>query len=291
MPTACDPVFRTSVPMMVMRVRMLTINPRNSIAAALLSRHLYPGVGVYQRKPFTRCRLVRSFPTPIDSGLMAAHHLRIGLCLLGLTLPGTAFGQAVPGDSTVQSSRDSAPAQTDSAADSAPTRDSASSADTTRSPSDSSPPATRENPSGAPGEQSATDTARSGGAGDSIKPAAAVTPLPTDSILSTACSGSAGSTTTAPDLLVVTFTPESGRAERAAAAKSVRGKLLGQVPSEPGAYYLSVPSGGQEYRLRAAADQLVLQPQVRQVGTRACPPAPPPDTTRPGPTTQPPPER
>ena len=41
--------------------------------------------------------------------------------------------------------------------------------------------------------------------------------------------------TTAPDLLVVIFTPESGRAERAAVAKSVGGKLLGQVASEPGA--------------------------------------------------------
>ena len=97
--------------------------------------------------------------------------------------------------------------------------------------------------------------------------------------------------TTAPDLLVVIFTPESGRAERAAVTKSVRGKLLGQAASEPGAYYLWVPSQGQEYRLRAAADQLIQLPQVRQVGTRACPPAPPADTARPGPTTQPPPER
>ena len=44
MPPACDPVFRTSVPMMVMRVRSFR-QTRNSIAADLLTRHLDPGVG------------------------------------------------------------------------------------------------------------------------------------------------------------------------------------------------------------------------------------------------------
>src|SRR6188508_3189218 len=44
MPPACDPVFRTSVPMMVMRGRSFR-QSRNSIAADLLTRHLYPGVG------------------------------------------------------------------------------------------------------------------------------------------------------------------------------------------------------------------------------------------------------
>ncbi len=216
---------------------------------------------------------------------MAVHYIRIALCLLGLTTPGTAFGQTPAGDSTARSPRDSSPALTDSAANSASTGDSAS-ADTTRSASDSSQPATRENPAGAPGEQGAPDTARARGAVDSIKPAAAAAPPPTDSILSSACSSSAGPTSTAPDLLVVTFTPETGKADRAAAARSVKGRLLGQAVSEPGAYYLWVPAAGQEYRLRAAADQLIQQPQVRQVGSRACPPAPPADTTRPGPTTR-----
>ncbi|MFL5531466.1 MAG: hypothetical protein ACJ8BC_05780 [Gemmatimonadales bacterium] len=195
------------------------------------------------------------------------------------------MGQTQAGDSTLQAPRDSSPAPTDTAANGASTGDSAS-ADTTRSSSDSSRPETRENAAGAPGEQGASDTTRVRGAVDSTQPAPAATPLPKDSILSTACTGFAGPVTTAPDLLVVIFTPESGRAERTAAVKSVRGKLLGQVASEPGAYYLRVSSGGQEYRLRAAADQLILQPQVRQVGTRACPAAPPPDTTRPKPTTQ-----
>ena len=74
---------------------------------------------------------------------------------------------------------------------------------------------------------------------------------------------------------MVVFAPEAGAAERAAAAKNVDGTLLGPVTSgEPGAYYLSVPSGGEEYRLRAAADQLIQSGKVRQVGTRACPPIP-----------------
>src|SRR5918994_6824101 len=86
---------------------------------------------------------------------------------------------------------------------------------------------------------------------------------PVDSVLSAACGGSAGSTTIARNLLVVVFAPEAGSAERAAAAKSVDGKLVGSA--EPGAYYLQVPARGQEHLLRAAADQLVQLAYVRQV--------------------------
>ena len=92
---------------------------------------------------------------------------------------------------------------------------------------------------------------------------------PVDSVLSAACGEAAGSTTIARDLLVVVFAPEAGPAERAAAAKSVDGKLVGSA--EPGAYYLKVPARGQEHLLRAAADQLVQLAYVRQVGSRACP--------------------
>jgi hypothetical protein len=82
--------------------------------------------------------------------------------------------------------------------------------------------------------------------------------------------------TVARDLLVVVFAPEAGAAERAAAAKSVDGTLLGRVASgAQGAYYLRVPGGGEEYRLRAAADQLILLDKVRQVGSRTCPRPPP----------------
>ena len=213
---------------------------------------------------------------------MALHHLHIALCFLSLAAPVTVMGQSQAGDSAARSPQDSSPAQSDSAARSTSTPDSGS-ADTTRTLSDTSQPAT-----GASGYRGAPDTARARGAVDSIQPAAAT---PKDSILSTACSGSAGPNATAPNLLVVIFTPESGRAERASVTKSVKGKLLGQVASQPGAYYLWVPSQGQEFRLRAVADQLIRHPLVRQVGSRVCPPAPPADTTRPGATTQRPPER
>ena len=99
---------------------------------------------------------------------------------------------------------------------------------------------------------------------------------PVDSVLSAACGGAAGSTTIARNLLVVVFAPEAGSAERAAAAKSVDGKMLGSA--EPGAYYLQIPARGQEHLLRAAADQLVQLGYVREVGSRACPPVRPEPT-------------
>jgi hypothetical protein len=98
---------------------------------------------------------------------------------------------------------------------------------------------------------------------------------PGDSVLIAACTAPSGSASVARDLLVVVFTPEAGKRERAAAAKSVAGKLLGPVTSEPGAYYLRVPADGQEHRLRVAADQLIQLAQVKQVGSRACPPPSP----------------
>jgi hypothetical protein len=138
--------------------------------------------------------------------------------------------------------------------------------------------------------RSRTDTARSSKTRDSTQAAPAVPPAPGDSVLRSACQGT-GPSSIARDLLVVVFAPETGAAQQAATAKRVGGKLLGRVgPSEPGAYYLRLPSGGGEFGLRAASDQLIQQPQVRQVGSRACPPALPPDTTPPGPSTQQPPE-
>jgi hypothetical protein len=80
----------------------------------------------------------------------------------------------------------------------------------------------------------------------------------------------------ASDLLMIVFGAEATAEDRTAAVRTVKGKLLGPVgPDEPGAYYLRVPSGGDESRLRAAADQLALLSQVRQVGSRACPTAEP----------------
>jgi hypothetical protein len=68
---------------------------------------------------------------------------------------------------------------------------------------------------------------------------------------------------------VVVFAAEAGAAERAAAARTVNGKLMGRA--EPGGHYLQVPTRGNEAGLRIAANQLSLLPQVRQVGSRACP--------------------
>ena len=304
MPPACDPVFRTSVPMIVMRVSKAYGQPapqyscRPACSPPLAPAASSRGVETHSASRSLAVDL-NGRSQPIDSGPMSVYNMCIVLCLLALSPRGPALGQSQAGDSTVRSPRDSSPIKADSAATSGSTGDNASSADTIRSASDTSQPATGEKPAGAPGEQGGRDTAGARGAVDSIKPgavdsikpAAAATPLPTDSILSTACSASAGPTSTAPDLLVVIFTAETGSADRAAVAKSVKGRLLGQAVSEPGAYYLWVPAEGQEHRLRAAADQLVRSPAVRQVGSRACPPAVPADTTRPGPTTQPLPER
>jgi hypothetical protein len=175
-------------------------------------------------------------------------------CLLGLGLlvvPPVLVGQ-------VPDSGNPAPAAADSQPASRP--DSTLAADSTRARPDTVPPKT-------PGSSPMTGTT-------------AARPEPADSILSAAC-GAAGSTSVARDLLVVVFAPEARAAERAAVAKTVNGKLLGPVTSgEPGGYYLRVPSGGNEYRLRLAADRLILLDMVRQVGSRNCPPLQPSDTAR-----------
>lgn len=119
--------------------------------------------------------------------------------------------------------------------------------------------------------------ADSGSTMDSTRASATATAptAPADSILRAACGGPAGQTTVARDLLVVVFAPEARRADRAAAARSVDGTLLGPVVSgDPGAYYVGVPSGGEEWRLRLAADRLIQVEVVRQVGSRACPQIP-----------------
>jgi hypothetical protein len=149
-------------------------------------------------------------------------------------------------------------------------------------------------PSDTPGEVNrppvAPDSLPSKGEADSTKTKADTTRkadssaallAPRDSILTAACTTPSGSASVARDLLVVVFTPDASQRERTAAAKHVAGKLLGPVRSgEVGAYYLRVPTGGQEFRLRAAADELARLAQVQQVGSRACPPSAP--SGRPG---------
>ena len=187
--------------------------------------------------------------------------------LLGLSLlmvPRVTSGQAPASDSTAVKP-DSQPALTDSG-------------QTTPASSDTAQRAHPDSASKTDSTRAAFDTAHPPGAGKATTSDTATRPAaPRDSILGAACSGSTGRATVARDLLVVVFSPEAGAAERAAAARKVDGKLLGRVTSgEPGAYHLRVPSGGggEEYRLRAAADQLILLDVVRQVGSRACPPPP-----------------
>jgi hypothetical protein len=151
-------------------------------------------------------------------------------------------------------------------------------------PGEANPPATPDSlrPSGTIDTSKANTDTTKGNPGTARKAdSSAASSAPRDSVLIAACSTPSGSASVARDLLVVVFAPEAGKRERAAAAKSVAGKLLGPVSSEPGAYYLRVPAEGQEFRLRVAADQLIQLAQVKQVGSRACPPPSP--TGKPGP--------
>lgn len=151
-------------------------------------------------------------------------------------------------------------------------------------------PVQADTPGGPDLPAAAPDSLRPNGNADSTKgkvdttkkaDSSAAASAPRDSVLVAACTTPSGSASVARNLLVVVFRPEAGKRERAAAAKSVAGKLLGPVSSEPGAYYLQVPAEGQEFRLRAVADELAQLAQVKQVGSRACPPPSP--AGKPGP--------
>jgi hypothetical protein len=190
---------------------------------------------------------------------MSLYSTLLTTSLLGSGLwigPTASSAQVSASDSSARATPDSQPARSDSTRSSG--ADSASAADSAAATSDS----VRSKPPSA----TASDTA-------------ATHTEPVDSILIAACRG-AGSTAVARDLLVIVFAPEATAAERTAVAKAVDGSLLGSVTSEPGAYYLRVPSGGDEYQLRVAADRLILLDMVRQVGSRACPPIQPPDTAQ-----------
>lgn len=188
------------------------------------------------------------------------------LMVLGLSIDPPAVAGQVTASDTTGAAADSQTAPSDTAGPSVNSVPGADTASDTTSAADTTT-------SGDPTASSDTTAV-----GDTTAGSATATAEPGDSILNAACSGSV---TVARDLLVIVFAPEAGKGERAAAAESVGGKLLGPVGSgEPGAYYLRVPSEGDEYRLRTVADQLIQQANVRQVGSRACPPPPLPDTTR-----------
>ena len=198
------------------------------------------------------------------------HHIALALSVsvfqVLITLP-AAFGQTTSTDTTAGAPSDSlAAARGDSLAASADTGPAApaDTVDTLPRPGSDSVPAA----GSADTARSPSDSLPQAAAGDTAPPAA-----PVDRTLSAACGGPGGSAAIARDLLVVVFAPEASARERAAAAESVGGKVLG--PAEPGAYYIKLPAGGGEAGLRAAADQLSLVTVVRQVGSRACPPTPP----------------
>ena len=197
---------------------------------------------------------------------MSLHSTLLTTWLLGLGLlivPPATSAQVPASDSTAPAASDSQPALTDSIQkrSGASHRDSASATDSTQAASDTVAPKAR---------GSATTS------GTTAAPTE-----PADSILTKACGGPEGSTAVARDLLVIVFAPEARATERAAAAKTVGGTLLRSVTAgAPGAYYVRVPSGGEEYRLRVAADKLIQLDIVRQVGSRTCPPLPVRDTAK-----------
>jgi len=202
---------------------------------------------------------------------LSPRFLPLALIVWCLLLPASsAWGQETTSDSAVPSTRDNQAGVTDSAktaqdstaqsSPKAPGRDTAGIVDSAESGDTTHPKA---------------DTIRLPAAADSSKSARAVQPASVDSVLSSACSDPAAGTI-AQDLLVVLFAPEAGSRERAAVARSVRGKLLSSP--EPGVYYIRLRPGGGAAGLRAAADQLSRMPEVRQVGSRSCPPPSSSDT-------------
>jgi hypothetical protein len=196
---------------------------------------------------------------------MSLHSIVLAAWLLGLSfliIPHSAFGQT--SDSAPPTSSDSAPASDSLARDTLAGGTPPGAADTTRTGAET----VRDSLA------VASDTARPPQPRDTANSEAAGVSTPGDSVLRRSCQDRVG-TGVARGLLVVVFAPEAGAEERATAAESVEGKLVGSVPGDPGAHYLRVAGEGGEHRLRAAADQLIQLPQVRQVGSRSCPPPQP----------------
>jgi hypothetical protein len=225
-----------------------------------------------------------TYPTSIRlTAIMPSHLNFLTTCLLLssiLFVPPGMFCQEPASDSAGPAASDSQAALTDSGQGIGAPRPTL---DTLR-------PVRSDTPGGPDRPAAAPDSLRPNGNADTTKGKAdttkkadssAAASAPRDSVLVAACTTPSGSASVARNLLVVVFRPEAGKRERAAAAKSVAGKLLGPVSSEPGAYYLQVPAEGQEFRLRAVADELAQLAQVQQVGSRACPPLSPGGKPRP----------
>lgn len=127
-----------------------------------------------------------------------------------------------------------------------------------------------------PGRDSVRPPGDSAAAATAAPPAPAPPP-PVDPALRTAC-GRLVAPALAPDLLVIAFNPEVDGPGRAAVAKNVGGSVVGPTGSGMAdSYYLKVPAKGSGSLLRAIADRLIVRPEVRQVGTKLCPPTAPPE--------------
>jgi len=127
------------------------------------------------------------------------------------------------------------------------------------------------------GARARTDTAaRAGGTDSAAKPAPAPAPAPSppaSPLPKGACSeADAGGPAT--DLLLVTFRSRSAPAEREAALKTVKGTLVTPDPSDAAAWFVRVPSDGNEFVLRGIADRLIRAPVVKEVGPVQCPARP-----------------
>ncbi len=75
----------------------------------------------------------------------------------------------------------------------------------------------------------------------------------------------------APDLLLVIFSARSELSEREAAIKAVKGTMVTADPADPAAWYVRVPSNGNEFALRSIADRLIRARPVKEVGPVQCP--------------------
>ena len=124
------------------------------------------------------------------------------------------------------------------------------------------------------GARARTDTAARAGRTDSAAKPGAPAPSPPSSPLPKGACSEADAGGPATDLLLVTFRSRSAPAEREAALKTVKGTLVTPDPSDDAAWFVRVPSGGNEFVLRGIADRLIRAPVVKEVGPVQCPARP-----------------
>jgi hypothetical protein len=146
---------------------------------------------------------------------------------------------------------------------------------------DSAPPPTRDSSAKAPRDSSAKaprdstakaprDTATMPAPATAAAPPPAIDPHP-KGICTAEVPASGGEAT---DLLLVSFLTRSAPSDREAAIKAVKGEKVTADPADPAAWYVRVPSGGNEFALRSIADRLIRARAVKEVGPVQCPARP-----------------